>query len=200
MPPNVGRMGFRMRAVPGWRRVLLLAAPIIIALGCLAAAYAYSVSAASAATPPPNPPVAGGGVDVPPASGLLVHVVGAVANPGLYRLPRGDRVYDAIAAAGGLSADADRSRLPNLAGRLKDGEQIKVPFAKTASGTVVVRTNLNTATLDELASVPGFSEAFAQECIDYRTNFGGFQNTRELVDILGMSEAEYVIARRYLTL
>jgi len=118
----------------------------------------------------------------------------------LYRLPRGDRVYDAIAAAGGFSPDADMSRVPNLAGRLKDGEQVKVPFAKTTSGTVVVRTNLNTATVEELAAVPCFTDAFAQECIDYRTNFGGFQNTRELVDILGMSEAEYVIARRYLTL
>ena len=121
-------------------------------------------------------------------------------NPGLYRLPRGDRVYDAIAAAGGLSPDADLAKLPNLAGRLKDGEQVKVAFAKTTSGIVVVRTNLNTATLDELESIPGFSEAFAQDVIDYRTNFGGFQNSRELVDILGMSEAEYVIARRYLTL
>ena len=137
---------------------------------------------------------------MPPPAGLLVHVVGAVANPGLYRVPRGGRVYDAIAAAGGLSPDADLAKLPNLAGRLKDGEQVKVAFAKTTSGTVVVRTNLNTATLDELEAIPGFSEAFAQDVIDYRTNFGGFQNTRELVDILGMSEAEYVIARRYLTL
>ena len=123
-------------------------------------------------------------------------VIGAVANPGLYRLPRGDRVYEAVAAAGGLSPDADASRLPNLAGRLKDGEQVKVPFAKTTSGTVITRTNLNTATLDELETVPGFIEAFAQECIDYRTNFGGFQNTRELVDILGLTESDYVIARR----
>jgi DNA uptake protein ComE-like DNA-binding protein len=48
--------------------------------------------------------------------------------------------------------------------------------------------------------VPGFSEALAQDVIDYRTNFGGFQTTRELVTILGMSEADYTIARRYLTL
>jgi len=115
-------------------------------------------------------------------------------------VPRGDRVYDAIAAAGGLSPDADLTKLPNLAGRLKDGEQVKVAFAKTTSGTVIARTNLNTATLEELVTVPGFTEAFAQDVIDYRVNFGGFQNTRELVDILGMSEAEYVIARRYLTL
>jgi competence protein ComEA len=139
-------------------------------------------------------------LDMPTQPGLLVDVSGAVENPGLYRLPRGDRVFDAIAAAGGLSPDADMSKLPNLAGRLKDGEQVKVGFAKTASGTVVVRVNLNTATLEELETVPGFTEAFAQECIDYRTNYGGFQTTRELVDILGFSEAEYVIARRYLTL
>ncbi|TMC82117.1 MAG: helix-hairpin-helix domain-containing protein, partial [Chloroflexi bacterium] len=96
--------------------------------------------------------------------------------------------------------DADLSKLPNLAGRLKDGEQVKVGFAKTSSGTVIVRTNLNTATLEELETVPGFTPAFAQECLDYRTNFGGFQNIRDLVDILGMGEATYVIARRYLAL
>src|SRR4029077_4780047 len=188
-----------IRLIPGWRQVLLLAAPIAIAGGALAGVYLYtqSVSAAAANN---HPVLANPALDVPPPSGLLVHVIGAVENPGLYRLPRGDRVYDAIAAAGGLSADADLTKLPNLAGRLKDGEQVKVAFAKTTSGTVITRTNLNTATLEELVTVPGFTEAFAQEVIDYRTNFGGFQNTRELVDILGMSEAEYVIARRYLTL
>jgi competence protein ComEA len=128
-------------------------------------------------------------------------VVGAVLRPGLYRLPRGDRVYDAIAAAGGMTVNADPTRLPNLAGRLKDGEQIKVPFAKGAAGGIVTgRTSLNSATLEELVVVPGFTEAFAQEVIDYRANFGGFQSTRELVDVLGMSEAAYVVARRYVTL
>ena len=188
----------RLRLIPGWKPVLVLAAPIAIAGGALVAAYFYSTSVSAAASSHPVP--ANAALDVPPPAGLLVHVIGAVANPGLYRLPRGDRVYDAIAAAGGLSPDADPTKLPNLAGRLKDGEQVKVAFAKTTSGTVITRTNLNTATLEELVTVPGFTEAFAQDVIDYRTNFGGFQNTRELVDILGMSEAEYVIARRYLTL
>jgi competence protein ComEA len=191
-------MPSHLRLVPGWKPILLLAAPIAIAGGALAGAYFYSSSLAAAANNHPLPVNAA--LDVPPPAGLLVHVIGAVENPGLYRLPRGDRVYDAIAAAGGLSPDADPTKLPNLAGRLKDGEQVKVAFAKTTSGTVITRTNLNTATLDELVTVPGFTEAFAQEVIDYRTNFGGFQNTRELVDILGLSEADYVIARRYLTL
>jgi len=185
--------------VPGWKLLLALALPLLLGIGAVAGAYLYSSAAVKpqpvqAAAVPAN-------LDVPAPAGLLVHVVGAVEHPGLYRMKRGDRVYDAIAAAGGLSVEADITRLPNLAGRLKDGEQVKVPFAKGSSGgTVVTRVNLNTATLDELEVVPGFTSAFAQEVIDYRTNFGGFQNTRELVLILGMSEADFVIARRYLTL
>jgi competence protein ComEA len=190
-----------MRLIPGWKHILLFAAPLAIGAGLLAGAYFYASSTSAAAAAANTHPIpANPAADVPPATGLLVHVIGAVANPGIYRLPRGDRVYDAIAAAGGLLSSADRSRLPNLAGRLKDGEQVKVAFAATTSGTVTARINLNSATIDELETVPGFSEAFALEVLDYRTNFGGFQSTRELVDVLGMSEADYVIARRYLTL
>jgi competence protein ComEA len=188
-----------MRLIPGWKHILLLAAPIALGLSALAGASLYAASTTSSAATPQSIP-ANASHDIPPAPGLLVHVAGAVAKPGLYRLARGDRVYDAIAAAGGLRPDADLTHLPNLAGRLRDGEQVKVAFARGTSGTVTSRTNLNTASLEELEALPGFNEAFAQEVIDYRVNFGGFQNTRELVDILGMSEADYVIARRYLTL
>lgn len=188
-----------LRLIPGWKRLAIFPAPLALAIAAVLGAYAYNSSVSGSSAQAQNLP-ANPALSLPPPAGLLVDVVGAVETPGLYRLPRGDRVYDAIAAAGGLSADADMSKLPNLAGRLKDGEQIKVGFAKTSSGTTIVRTNLNTATLEELETVPGFSPTFAQECVDYRTNFGGFQNTRELVEILGMSEADYVIARRYLTL
>ena len=193
-------MRLPVRLIPGWRRIVLVAAPVALALAAAVGALAYNSSTASTSGGTPAPAAAAPALDVPAQPGLLVHVVGAVENPGLYRLPRGDRVFDAIAAAGGFSPDADMSRLPNLAGRLKDGEQIKVPFAKTTSGTVTVRINLNTATVEELETVPGITAEFAQECIDYRTNFGGFQNLRELVDILGMSEAVYVLARKYFTL
>ena len=189
-----------VRLIPGWKHILLFAAPIALGAGALAGALAYAAPPSSAAAAGPQLSPVNAARDVPQVPGLLVHVTGAVAKPGLYRLARGDRVYDAIAAAGGLRSDADPKRLPNLAGRLRDGEQIKVAFAHTTSGTVTSRTNLNAASLDELEALPGFSDAFAKEVIDYRINFGGFVNIRELVDILGMSEADFVIARRYLTL
>ena len=173
-----------LRLIPGWKNILLLAAPIALGGGALGGLYFYASSASLATSAANTHPIRANPVlDVPPPAGLLVDVIGAVANPGLYRLPRGGRVYDAIAAAGGLSPDADRTKLPNLAGRLRDGEQVKVAFATTTSGTLFTRTNLNSATLDELETVPGFTAAFAQDVIDYRTSFGGFQNTRELVEI-----------------
>ncbi|HEX7263390.1 MAG TPA: ComEA family DNA-binding protein [Candidatus Dormibacteraeota bacterium] len=189
--------------LPGWKRILALSLPVLLGLGAVVGVYIVHAPAATNPAPVTTSAAAAAAAnaDVPAPAGLLVHVVGAVEHPGLYRMKRGDRVYDAIAAAGGLSVDADITRLPNLAGRLKDGEQVKVPYSKGSAGaTVVTRVNLNTATVEELEVVPGFSTAFAQDVIDYRTNFGGFQNTRELVDILGMSEADYVLARRYLTL
>jgi competence protein ComEA len=185
--------------VPGWKPLLAISLPVLLAIGAVVGAYAYTSATASPGPVANKAPA--GTVDVPAPAGLMVHVVGAVEHPGLYRMRRGDRVYDVIAAAGGLSVEADITRLPNLAGRLKDGEQVKVPFAKGSTGSLVIaRTNLNFATLEELEVVPGFTPTFALEVIDYRANFGGFQNTRELVDILAMSEADYVIARRYLTL
>jgi competence protein ComEA len=191
-------MNTPLRLIPGGRRLLLLVVPVVLGMGAVAGVYAYSQSTRSSSAPQLTVMQ---NLAVPPPAGLLVDVIGAVNNPGLYRMKRGDRVYDAIAAAGGLSDLADPTRLPNLAGRLKDGEQVKVPFARSTPGSVVItRTNLNTATVEELEMVPGFTSAFALEVIDYRTNFGGFQNIRELVEVLGMSEAEFTIARRYLTL
>src|SRR5258708_33371451 len=97
-----------LRLIPGWKLVLLLAAPIAIAVGALAAAYLYTSSIAATAANN-HPVIANPVLDVPPPIGLLVHVIGAVENPGLYRLPPGGRVYDAIAAAGGLSAEGGRA-------------------------------------------------------------------------------------------
>src|SRR5437899_10915548 len=90
-----------MRLVPGWKRIVLIAAPITTAAALLVAAYAYTASG----LPAPTAPVAAPALEIPPQPGPLVDIVGAVETPGLSRLPRGARVFDPIPAAGGLRAD-----------------------------------------------------------------------------------------------
>src|ERR1700674_716346 len=107
-------MPTHIRFVPGWRRLALVAAPVALGLAAVVGAYLYSTSAAAAsAQAPAFPAIANLSLPAPP--GLLVFVSGAVENPGLYRLPRGDRVYDAIAAAGGRRLDAHSARPPKTA-------------------------------------------------------------------------------------
>ena len=86
-----------IRLIPGGGRVLVIALPIVIGAGALAGTFVYARSDRPAAAV--QLPVLQN-LDVPPPSGLLVDVIGAVNHPGLYRMKRGDRVYDAIAAAG----------------------------------------------------------------------------------------------------
>jgi len=120
-------------------------------------------------------------------------------HPGIYRLQRGDRASDAIAAAGGLAAQADPARLPDLAGRLRDGQQVKVPFLKTAAGGSIsgAKADLNTATAEELATIPGFTSDLAAAVVAQREQFGPFSSIRELVTVLGMGAAEYAQAKKH---
>jgi competence protein ComEA len=188
-----------LRLVPGWPRLLLLLLTPVAGAGVLAAVFGLapptagpdrSVAAAAAAAPA-----------VPPPAGLLVHVSGAVVHPGLYRLQRGDRVYAAIAAAGGLAAGADTSRMPNLAGRLRDGEQVKVPYGKGgAGGTAAAKVPINSATFEELSAVPGFTPELAQAVVDYREQYGPLTRLSELTTALGMSKSDYALAKKVLTL
>ncbi|MHB8571830.1 MAG: ComEA family DNA-binding protein [Candidatus Dormibacteria bacterium] len=133
----------------------------------------------------------------PPARGLLVHVIGAVAAPGLYRVQSGERVLDLVALAGGLLDSADRAHLPNLAARLRDGQQLKVPFLTSGRAT---RVSLNSASLAELETVPGIDPDLARAIVDFRDNFGGFQAVKDLVTVLGMDPASYAVAHLHLSL
>ena len=199
-------MASRVWLLPGWSRLVLLALPLVISAGTLAAVLVFPPSPqAPAARGPSAPNGATGdpaGADALPSSGgLLVSVTGAVPSPGLYRLAKGERASAAIAAAGGLTSDADPNRIPNLAARLKDGQEIKVP-SRTAPARGTSRAaavSLNSATADELAAVPGFTSDLAAAAVRYRQDYGGFSSTRELVTVLGMGEADYLVARHYLT-
>lgn len=132
------------------------------------------------------------------ASGeVVVHVAGAVSSPGVYTLPADSRVDDAVRAAG-ATADADLSQL-NLAQKLADGQKITVPAAgetpapadnaapsdSSQSGALV---NINTATQEELETLPSIGEVRAQAIIAYREEHGGFRTTDELMEVSGIGE------------
>jgi competence protein ComEA len=169
-------------------------APLLVATGGVAGLFYWRANTVSA--PPPIATT----VEIPTAPGILVHVSGAVVHPGLYHLKRGDRVYAAIAAAGGFAAGADLTRLPDLAGRMRDGQQVKVAFQKGAGGGVSSgKIDINTATVEELASVPGISVDFAAAVVQHRARYGPLPSVRDLVTVLGMPADAFAAARKYLT-
>lgn len=128
-----------------------------------------------------------------PSSGLplYVHVLGAVPRPGLYVLHEGDRIVDAVAAAGGFADDADRGAL-NLARLLADGEQLIVPVAgatpATPPGSASGLVNLNTADAATLDTLPRVGPAMATRIIDYREANGPFTAVEDLLGVTGIGD------------
>ena len=128
---------------------------------------------------------------------VVVHVVGAVRVPGLYRLARGKRVADAVERAGGATGKADLA-LINLAAPVADGQQVVVP-ARAPPGAAAGEggggdaaagpVHLNTATLDQLDELPGVGPVTAQKILDYREKHGAFSSLRELDAIPGIGPA-----------
>ena len=102
------------------------------------------------------------------SSQLTVQIDGGVARPGVYRLPRGQRIADAVSAAGGLTDDASPSEI-NLAARLHDGQHIRIPFdGESSPAGSEERVNINTASADVLACIPGIGQDFAGAMVAYR--------------------------------
>lgn len=175
----------------------LLAVAVALVLLLLAARYVLPAGTTTPAAPLPPPPAPGVGVTGASAARVVVDVVGAVREPGLYRLPHGSRIADAVARAGGATAKADLA-LVNLAAPLADGEQVVVPKrgapgavpgsggTSGTSGAPAAPVQLSTATLEQLDTLPGIGPVMAQRILDYRTKHGAFQSVDELDAVSGI--------------
>jgi competence protein ComEA len=126
------------------------------------------------------------GSELPEGSPIRVQVAGAVTIPGVYELRSGDRVVEAIAAAGGPSDAADTDAL-NLARRVRDEEHLVVPTrtgGAEAAATVTAGTklDLNNASQQQLDALPGIGAAYSRRIVDSRKVDGPYKATRDLVD------------------
>lgn len=201
-------------------------------LGTAKSAAVAASAQASARSPAPGPggggaglassagPASSGGAtsggDTAGSGQIVVDVDGAVAHPGLYKLPADSRVQAALAAAGGLSPQADAHRI-NRAAKLHDGQKLYVlsqgesapPLAASngqgcegqsctsadgadagsdAEGQGLV--NINTANATQLTQLPGIGPAIAQKIIDYRTANGPFTSVDDLTKVPGIGAAK----------
>lgn len=191
-PPPRGRL----RIVLGAALVLVIIGLVATVLAAMLRPSGEEVLAAPLVTVE-TPAVTDGGV--------LVHVLGAVARPGVYRLDAGARVLDAVAAAGGLSAEADPAGV-NLARVVADAEQLRIPKigevipggatggsgTTGASGLTGVRADglvdLNQADAAGLETLPGVGPATAARIIRWREANGGFRTVEDLLDVSGIGE------------
>ncbi len=128
------------------------------------------------------------------AADAAVHVCGAVERAGVYRLPLGSRVIDAVECAGGMTADADPDRL-NLAEYVKDGEQIRIPYLDEEpeegdSPPGDSRVNINTASKEELMSLPGIGESRAEDILAWRSK-SRFEKPEDIMNVPGIKEGAF---------
>lgn len=138
---------------------------------------------------------------------VFVFVCGQVAVPGVYELPAGSRIYDAIMQAGGCMETADICAV-NQAGHLEDGMQIYIPaigetYKEAASEEQASRTDgrisINHADKNELMTLPGIGESKADAILEYRQSHGAFSSIEELMNIPGIKEGIFNNIQDYIT-
>lgn len=155
------------------------------------------------------------------AGEIYVHVCGAVECPGVYKLPDGSRIFEAIELAGGLRPDACGESI-NQAETLSDGRMIKVLTAEEAAEALAAgeaetldggeisageeasmndggKVNINTADAARLMTLPGIGASKAESILSYRREHGAFSTAEELMNITGIKEGIYAKLKEYIT-
>jgi competence protein ComEA len=125
---------------------------------------------------------------------LVVHVAGAVRRPGVYRMPAGSRVDDAVSRAGGAAPGAELEAV-NLAARLADGQQVVVPERAAGGAATGVGTtaegpiSLGTATVEQLEGIDGIGPVTAGAIVEFRDERGGLSSVEQLDQVPGIGPA-----------
>ena len=211
----------RLEELAGRRRDVWLVVALIV-VAALAAFVLKSRGAEPRIAPPAEAPEVAapaavvspsGATPTPSGSVILVHVAGAVRRPGLYEMPSGARIADAIDLARGPKPTADLDAL-NLAEPLVDGQKIDVPRrgeevevvgaspapsagVSPVPGGVI---DLNTADQVALEMIPGIGPVTAQAIIAYRTEVGSFESIDQLLEVSGIGPATLESMRPYVTI
>jgi competence protein ComEA len=192
----------------------------VIGAAILGALVLWTRGAPAQVAPPVQAPAEGAsaealGATLPEGGVVLVHVAGAVRRPGLYELPAGARVADAIDSAGGPRRNADLDTV-NLAQVLSDAMKVEIPTrgeavsappspgatpglavgGTTSAGAV----SLNSADLAALETIPGIGPVKAAAILQYRDEVGGFSSVEELLDVTGIGPATLESIRPYVAL
>ena len=182
-----------------------------------AAAVPAAPSVSASPSPSPSPPA---------PKTVTVYITGAVNKEGMYTMPDGERVEDLIALAGGAAPDADLSRV-NLAAYVQDAQHIVVPkkdetvkpdtnaatskssgssggsssSSKSSGSKATPQTpvNINTATAEELQTLPGIGPVSAQNIILFRTKYGPFKTPAGIQAVSGIGQAEFFKIENYIT-